>query len=87
MYLSEEAILQDEVAEFLGGILSHGPMVQESVVVDLSDLDLRKHKKTQQELQDELDGEDFGSQAMVKPFITSRLPVTCHYESIMWVQN
>jgi hypothetical protein len=73
-------VLQDEVAEFLGGILSHGPMVQESVVVDLSDLDLRKHKKSIKDIHDELDGETFGTHTMV--LVYNSLFVVCftlHY--------
>ncbi|XP_060565534.1 KAT8 regulatory NSL complex subunit 3-like isoform X2 [Ruditapes philippinarum] len=62
-----DKLILDEVAEFLGGILSHGPMVQESVVVDLSDLDLRKHKKSVKDIHDELDGETFGTHTMPEP--------------------
>lgn len=53
--------VQDEVAEFLGGILSQGPMVQESIVVDLSDLDHRKQRRLQNDPLDDIDGHDFPS--------------------------
>lgn len=45
------------MSEFLGGVLSQGPMIQESVMVDLTDIDIRKRRKINS--LDNIDGEDF----------------------------
>ena len=48
---------QEEVSEFLGGILSQSPLPQE-IVPELTDMELKKKKKkrTSKEMGDELDG-------------------------------
>ncbi|KAL4231455.1 KAT8 regulatory NSL complex subunit 3 [Mactra antiquata] len=57
-----DKIILDEISEFLGGILSQGPMIQESVVVDLSDLDQRKQRKSLNDGSlDDIDGQEFTS--------------------------
>ena len=52
--------LQDDISEFLGGVLSQGALVQESVIVDMTDIDTRKRvKPPTTQPTDELDGVDY----------------------------
>ena len=47
---------QDEVSEFLGGILSQGPPILQEVRVEPVDIEVKKRKRHTSSMGDELDG-------------------------------